>query len=185
MRCWRLLRRSHAQDRPQLCTTCAIVVIITKASHTNPTPPPRIRSSEHSLTLVSLKLAISDHITTLLHIPTPRLGLSFVCRNWKITLVETVSKRPRPRLVCYSAVDKVLIYALSPLPPSLFSFLLLFHTHHIHLPRRRLASVVHLYFFVSSLSYIHFLIYIPLLPVRNQSFHSNASRSGTFKSHTL
>jgi hypothetical protein len=109
---------------------------------------------------VSLKLAISDHIPSSHSAPhpTPRLGLSFVYRNWKIALVETVSKRPRPRLVCYSAVDKVLIYALSPLPPSLFSFLLLFHTHRIICPRRRLASFVHLHFFVSSLSYIHFLI---------------------------
>jgi hypothetical protein len=155
-----------------------------------PSPPPRIRSSEHRLTPVSLKPA---HLRSHPKFPLRSTYLlrgyasGFVSRNWEIALVETVSKRPRPRLVCHSALDKVLIYALSSLPPSLsflssFSFILIASI----CPRRRLASLVHLHFFVSSLSYIHFLIYILLLPVSYRSFHSSASRSGTFKStHSL
>jgi hypothetical protein len=80
----------------------------------------------------------------------------------------------------------VLIYALSPLPPSLsFPFLFLFHTHRIYLASSSSCLLRSSSFFVSSLSYVHFLIYIPLLPVSKPSFHSSASRSGTFKTNTF
>jgi hypothetical protein len=96
-------------------------------------PPPRIRSSEHRLTLVSLKPA---HLRSHPKFPLRSIYLlrgyasGFVSRNWEIALAETVSKRSRHRLVCHSAVDKVLIYALSPASISLF---FLFHTHRIYL----------------------------------------------------
>jgi hypothetical protein len=173
------------KDGPQLCTACTILVIITKAPHPI---PPRIRSSEHCLTPVSLKPA---HLRSHPRFPLRSTYLlrgyasGFVSRDWEIALVETVSERPRLRLVCHSAEDKVFIYALSPLPPlsflSSFSFILIASI----CPRRRLASLVHLHSFVSSLSYIHFLIYILLLPVSYPSFHSSASRSGTFKINAL